>query len=88
MARRLLSKQKNTTYKIEKRGNDDYYIEGNEKHCKLPTKCWINGSTWGGAMLKMKFIGIGMHMEYGTEKSGTITTTLIKRVSIHQKDKL
>jgi hypothetical protein len=61
--KRLVVKTKNTTYTIEHR-EDGFYIWGNRKYCPVPTKCHINGSTWGGSMLKLHWIGIGMYMEF------------------------
>lgn len=54
---------RNTLYTIKKIANDEYEISGNEKFCSVPKKCYIAGSTWGGSMLKMGFIGLGMFME-------------------------
>jgi hypothetical protein len=59
----LIVKTQNTTYTIEKR-SDSTYIHGNKKYCLFPTKCHINGSTFGGSMLKMNWVGVGMYMEF------------------------
>jgi hypothetical protein len=70
---------KNTLYKLEKR-EEGTYIEGHAKYCPTPTKCVIQGSTWGGSMLKMGWIGIGMHLEFSIER--TITTSEIQDVRL------
>jgi hypothetical protein len=73
-------KTRNTLYLLEKR-DDGTYIEGNAKYCPSPTKASIHGSTWGGSMLKMGWIGVGMHLEFSTEgHPGPITTSEIESV--------
>jgi hypothetical protein len=54
----------NTAYTLEKRGDTDYYLSGNLKYCPVATKVHINGSTFGGSMIKLGFIGRGMYMEF------------------------
>ncbi len=66
----------NTIYSIEKR-EDGFYISGNIKFCPEPTRVNINGSTFGGSMLKMGFIGRGMHLEFILPEGQTITTSKI-----------
>ncbi len=72
---------KNRRYKISKDANGLLYISGHPRYCPESTPCTINGSTWGGSMLKIGFIGRGMHMEFVTSY-GQITTTIIQDVSI------
>ena len=60
---RLEIKTVNTTYILEKR-DDGFYLSGNKKYCPEPTKVIINGSTFGGRLIKIGFIGLDMHMEY------------------------
>ena len=72
---------KNTLYLLEKRGPNEFYISGNTKYCSTPTKCSIHGSTWGGSMLKMGFVGRGMNLEFSTSYHNyPITTTTIQEV--------
>lgn len=61
--KRLSVITKHHIYIIEKRMGE-FWIRGHEMYCPVSVPCYINGSTWGGSMLKMKFIGIGMHMEF------------------------
>jgi hypothetical protein len=76
----LLVQTKNTLYRIEKRGEDDFYISGSQRFCPEPTKANIHGSTWGGSMLKMGWVGRGMRLEFSTPDHGTITTSRIEDV--------
>ena len=50
-------------------------IQGTGDHFREPTRVRINGSTWGHAMLKMKFIGIGMRLEIWDPSTRRPTTT-------------
>lgn len=71
-------------YKVVKTAADGYTIEGNKHYCPIPTATIINGSTWGGSMLKVGFIGEGMHLEFSTDDTRilgqVITTTRIMNV--------
>ncbi len=39
-------------------------ISGHPEFCPEPTQVAIAGSTWGGSMLKRRFVGRGMHLEF------------------------
>lgn len=71
---------RNTLYKI-KRDIDSLYIIGHSTYCPVWTRCDIHGSTFGGSMLKLGFIGRDMHMEFSTDvHSGTIVTSAIQDI--------
>jgi hypothetical protein len=80
IGRTLLVKTKNTTYRIRRESQEVYTIHGHAKYCPTPTPCSIHGSTWGGSMLKMGYVGRGMHLEFGIRGHGTITTTEIEEI--------
>jgi len=44
-------------------------------YCPDPVPVRIAGSTWGGSMLKLRFIGRGMHLEFCHPTYHTITTS-------------
>ena len=69
----------NTMYVIKRIG-EEMHIKGNSDYCPNWTKATIRGSTWGGSMLKIGFIGVGMHLEVWIEEFGILTTTEIKFV--------
>jgi hypothetical protein len=69
---------RNRTYEVLKTATG-WTIAGHPRYCPRPTQCNIHGSTWGGSMLKMDFIGRGMHLEVGLP-SGTMTTSPIIEV--------
>ncbi len=79
---------KNTSYTIEKKEADGrifYLISGHPKYCPTPSITSIHGSTWGGSMLKVGFIGRGMRMEFTDPRysapRGIITTSKIQEVT-------
>ena len=81
VGKRLIVQTKKHTYTIERR-EDSLYIWGNDKYCPVPTKCRIPGSNFGGSMLRMKFIGRGMYMEFHTDAHPKrIVTTEIQEVT-------
>lgn len=71
----------NTIYHVIKTGDTTYTIQGNERICPEPKACRISGSTWGGSMLKMNFVGINMHMEFYVDKK-MYTTSKITEAGI------
>jgi len=53
------------------------------KYLSKPVDFNINGSTWGGSMLKVGYVGVGMHMEfYDSEQPVPITTSQIQSIAI------
>ena len=55
----------NRAYTILYKGWDQALISGHPVFCPEPVPVTIHGSTWGGSMLKYRFIGRGMHLEFG-----------------------
>jgi hypothetical protein len=45
-------------------GNNYAYLSGHPLYCPEPVLVSIAGSTWGGSMLKLRFVGRGMHLEF------------------------
>lgn len=69
------------TYIIRKTAPESYAISGHPKFCPTLTPCSISGSTWGGSMLKVGFVGRGMRLEFCTSDFTPITTTTISEIS-------
>lgn len=67
----------NRSYRIELRDGRAIYISGHPVFCPEPTRVAIHGSSWGGSMLKLAFIGRGMHLEFHHPEYSTITTSRI-----------
>ena len=73
-------------YTIVIRGRGRDLISGHPKYCPDPVPVSIAGSTWGGSMLKARFIGRGMQLEFRHPVFRTITTSRI--VDIRASDRL
>lgn len=73
-------------YFIEYRGEGEALISGHPRFCPMPTLVHIAGSTWGGSMLWMRFIGRGMRLEFAHPIYGRITTSKISDIRIVDRD--
>jgi hypothetical protein len=62
-------------------GEGSALISGHPQYCPEPVQVVIAGSTWGGSMLKMRFIGRGMNLEFHHPGYSTpIVTSPIKDI--------
>jgi hypothetical protein len=62
-------------------GGSDALISGHPEFCPRPVQVAIAGSTWGGSMLKLQFVGRGMHLEFHhPEYSTPIVTSAIQEI--------
>ena len=73
----ILVETENRTYRIELRDGRTAYISGHPEFCPEPTCVIIRGSHWGGSMLKMGYVGRGMHLEFQHPEYKTISTSRI-----------
>ena len=63
-------------------GGSEAMISGHPKYCPKPVQVAIAGSTWGGSMLKQRYIGRGMHLEFcHPEYKTPIITSRIEEIS-------
>lgn len=63
-------------------GKGQVLISGHPEFCPEPVLVTIDGSTWGGSMLKHRFIGRGMHLEFRHPEYRTpIITSPIREIS-------
>lgn len=69
-------------YTIIYRGDGWALIAGHPRFCPLPTPVRIEGSTWGGSMLKTRYVGRGMHLEFRHPRFRTILTSRILDVRL------
>jgi hypothetical protein len=65
----------NRIYSVIYLGDGEAMISGHPEICPEPVKVYIAGSNWGGSMLKMQFIGRGMHMEFTDPQRRRIVTS-------------
>jgi hypothetical protein len=73
---RLEVETENRSYWVVVR-RDGAEICGHPVFCPSPVKVHIHGSSWGGSMLKVDYIGRGMHLEFQHPEYQTITTSKI-----------
>ena len=56
-------------------------LSGHPEYCPQPVLVAISGSTWGGSMLKRRYVGCGMHLEFRHPQYQTpIVTSRIKEI--------
>ncbi len=67
----------NRCYRIVNHGDGQALICGHPKFCPAPVLVKIHGSNWGGSMLKVRYIGRGMHLEFRHPEFRTILTSRI-----------
>lgn len=67
----------NRCYTLVNRGNGEALISGHPTFCPEPVLVQIDGSNWGGSMLKTAFVGRGMHLEFRHPDYHTIVTSRI-----------
>jgi len=68
-------------YTAELLGEGSALISGHPQFCPEPVQVTIAGSTWGGSMLKMRYIGRGMHLEFHHPAYSTpIVTSAIQEI--------
>ncbi len=77
---RLEVETENRFYEIVNEGQGRAWISGHPQYCPEPVLVGIHGSTWGGSMLKVGYLGRGMHLEFGNTPYGVITTSRIKEI--------
>jgi len=62
-------------------GESSALISGHPRYCPEPVPVAIAGSTWGGTMLKLRFVGRGMHLEFHHPEYRTpIITSAIQEI--------
>jgi len=67
-------------YTIVYLGRGEALISGHPVYCPHPILVRIQGSTWGGSMLKVRFIGRGMRLEFHHPTYRTVTTSYILEI--------
>lgn len=80
----LLVTTRCSKYVIEKL-EDGYMISGNKTYCPVPTRCNILGSIYTklSSMIRTRFIGRGMFMEFNTaEYPRLITSEVVEVIEI------
>jgi hypothetical protein len=76
----LVVETENRQYRLIHHGSGRALISGHPDYCPDPVLVTIDGSNWGGSMLKMSFIGRGMRLEFRHPQFRTIMTSRIVNI--------
>ena len=76
-------------YQVVLLGDNNALISGHPQYCPEPIHVAIAGSTWGGSMLKRRFVGRGMHLEFRHPEYRTpIVTSKVQEIREPQLEQL
>ena len=67
-------------YRVENRGEGKIMISGHPEICPEPVLADLLGSSQGGPLLRMRFIGRGMRMEFVHPTRGVIKTSRVRDI--------
>jgi len=73
----------NRYYTLVRLGGESVLLSGHPELCPDPIEVRIQGSTWGGSMLKEKYVGRGMHLEFVHTVHRTIVTSRVLEIRAH-----
>jgi hypothetical protein len=68
------------TYTLENQGNGDVLISGHPKYCPEPVLVRFHGSTWGTPLIRGRFIGREMRMEFWHPNFGILLTSEVSEI--------
>jgi hypothetical protein len=75
----------NHCYKAVLLGGSEALLSGHPEFCPNPVQVAIAGSSWGGSMLKLRYVGRGMHLEFRhPEYAAPIVTSPIQEIRDYQ----
>jgi hypothetical protein len=73
----------NRAYRLTVYSDGSAWISGHPDYCPEPVLVQINGCNWGGSMLKIAYLGRGMHLEFRhPEYEGSIITSPIQDIRL------
>jgi hypothetical protein len=73
----LAIQTQNRFYTLVSLGDEAVLLSGHPELCPDPVEVRIQGSTWGGSMLKERFVGRGMHLEFVHPVHRTVVTSRV-----------
>ncbi len=71
---------RNRVYELTFLGGTQALLCGHPEYCPEPTKVEIQGCTWGGSMLKARYLGRGMQMEFEHPRYRRVLTSRIVEI--------
>ncbi len=77
---------RNRAYMLVMQSDGQALISGHPEYCPEPVLVRINGSNWGGSMLKTAYLGRGMRLEFRHPGfDGLIVTSTIRDIRLLAK---
>jgi hypothetical protein len=70
----------NHLYRLENRGEGEVWISGHPEFCPEPVLVDLHGSTWGTPMIRRRFIGRGLRMEFRHPERGIVLTSRVREI--------
>ncbi|HYM11028.1 MAG TPA: hypothetical protein VEU62_09850, partial [Bryobacterales bacterium] len=70
----------NRFYRLEHLGDGRALIAGHPVFCPEAVLVDVHGSTWGGSLIKIRFVGRGMRLEFHHPLHGLILTSRIQEI--------
>jgi hypothetical protein len=70
----------NRCYRLLYCGQGQVLISGHPKFCPKPVLVKFQGSTWGGSLVRLAYIGRGMRLEFRHPEHQTIITSPIVEI--------
>src|SRR5690242_19016265 len=67
-------------YRLRYCGDGQALISGHPEFCPEPVLVKIQGSTWGGSVMRVAFIGRGMHLQFCHPEHKLILTSPILEI--------
>jgi len=83
---KVIVETKNSVYEIEVLDDKGNVLIQGGQFFPEPTKAYFNGSTWGGSMIKVGWVGYKMHMEVITRDNTVLTTTGVRTARVIGSD--
>ncbi len=74
---RLELETEHHNYSVLNLGQGRVEICGHPKYCPWPTEVTLRGSNWGGSLLKPRYLGRGMRLEFWHPAHEVVTTSRI-----------
>lgn len=71
---------RHNVYQIVNQGNGRVMISGHAEYCPEPVLVSLHGSTWGTPMIKTRYIGRGMGMEFAHPTHGVVRTSRVQEI--------
>jgi hypothetical protein len=77
---------RNRAYTLVMQPDCHALISGHPEFCPEPVLVHINGSNWGGSMIRTAYLGRGMHLEFRHPNyEGLIVTSAIQDIRLRDR---